>query len=84
MQMSSTFIFVTWLGFFLLGCIVVFLIDHLFIFKKFYKPDGDFILTQINEDEATTSIKFDQMVFDSKAKYMVFRVVKINANNNKM
>lgn len=57
---------------FVLGILGGFVIDRLFIFK----PDGDFIVNQINEDEATTSIKFDQLIFNSKDKYIVFRVVK--------
>ena len=64
------------LGCFIAGVAVVFVIDHFFIFEKFYKPDGEFILEQINEDEAKVDIKIYGNVETREGKNIVLKVVR--------
>ena len=64
------------LGCFIAGVAVVFVIDHFFIFEKFYKTDGEFILEQINEDEAKVDIKIYGNVETREGKNIVLKVVR--------
>lgn len=64
------------LGCFIAGLAVVFVIDHFFIFNKFFEPDGEFILEQINEDEAKVDLKIYDTVPTKEGKKVVLKVVR--------
>lgn len=76
--MDSTFIFVTWIGFTLIGGLAVIILDHFFIFKNHYHPAGELIFKQINEDEANIDVKLYEKCIDTtlNSKEVVFKVIR--------
>lgn len=76
--MDSTFIFVTWIGFTFIGGLAIFILDHFFFFRNFYKPNGELIFNKINEDEAKVSVKLyeDRLDDTIKSEKVVFKVTR--------
>lgn len=66
------------LGCFIAGALMVFFVDHFYLFDNYYRPNGELIFKKINDDEAKVEIKlYEQYLYETvESDKAVFKVVR--------
>lgn len=78
-MMDATIIYILMAGCVLAGALMVYVVDHFFLFKSYYRPSGELIFKKINEDEAQVNLKIYETCLDevySESEKVVLKVLR--------